>query len=270
MSSQALGRRHSPAAVEQHRDAIAHVVTVMRQRLTEPLTLKELAQVAYMSPFHFSRVFRLVTGTPPGRFLAALRMAEAKRLIVSSPISVTDICTSVGYSSLGTFTTQFAQQVGVGPRELRRLGGRLGEQAVTDLLTRMPHASSRNGGSVVGTVHLPWRPDLVVMIGLFPGPLAIGPPIACTGADGSGDFRIDVVPDGTYHLLAAGHPTTTTVVEVLAGDLDGQQWVGAADTAVAVRAGRTAGPVHVTLATSTGTEPPIVAGLPLFGPRLAA
>jgi len=86
-------------------EAVVRALTVMRQRLGEPQSLRDLARAAYLSPFHFHRVFRSVTSVTPGRFLAAMRMAEAKRLLVETPISVTDISIAVGYSSFGTFTT---------------------------------------------------------------------------------------------------------------------------------------------------------------------
>ena len=52
-----------------------------------------------------------------------MRIDRAKRLLVESELSVTDICFTVGYESLGTFSTHFSARVGVSPREYRRRHG---------------------------------------------------------------------------------------------------------------------------------------------------
>ncbi len=83
--------------------------------------MRVLADVACLSAFHFSRVFRAVTGIPPGQFLAVLRLELAKRLLLTSDLPVTDICSAVGYTSVGTFTSQFTELVGMTPIHLRRL-----------------------------------------------------------------------------------------------------------------------------------------------------
>src|SRR5215204_1695998 len=62
--------------------AVEQVILVMRRRLNEPMSLRELAEVAMLSPYHFSRVFRLVTGVTPCRFLNVLRMEAAKHLLI--------------------------------------------------------------------------------------------------------------------------------------------------------------------------------------------
>jgi transcriptional regulator GlxA family with amidase domain len=96
-----------------HRIAAERVVREMRQRLGDSLTLDEMAEIAMMSPYHFNRVFRRLTGIPPSQFLGALRLEAAKRLLLTSERSVTEICFEVGYNSLGTFTTRFNQLVGL-------------------------------------------------------------------------------------------------------------------------------------------------------------
>ena len=87
-----------------HGLAVERVLATMRERLDEDLTLHDMADVAHLSPYHFTRVFRHVTGIPPCEFLTALRLQEAKRLLLTTGLSVTDVCFEVGYSSLGTFT----------------------------------------------------------------------------------------------------------------------------------------------------------------------
>ena len=98
----------------------------MRAPEPEVRTLAQMAEVACLSPFHFARVFRQATGIPPAAFFAALQLDRAKRLLLETELSVTEICFALGYASLGTFTTRFAARVGVPPGRFRRLA-RAGE-----------------------------------------------------------------------------------------------------------------------------------------------
>src|SRR5215471_21715534 len=109
------------STAETHRLTVERVIRAMRERIYQPLSLEDMADVAHLSPYHFSRVFHNIIGVPPGEFLAALRLEEAKRLLLTTSLSVTDICFELGYASLGSFTTRFTQLVGVPPRLLRRL-----------------------------------------------------------------------------------------------------------------------------------------------------
>jgi len=93
--------------------AVERAIKSMWERYDEPLTLAELADAAILSRFYFSRVFRNVTGTSPGRFLTAIRLYKAKNLLLSTSLSVTELSYRVGYNSLGTFTTRFTKSVGV-------------------------------------------------------------------------------------------------------------------------------------------------------------
>src|SRR4051794_38758462 len=116
--------RHSGARARSEVErcaAVDRVIAEMHDRLDRPFALDEMARIAFLSPFYFNRVFRQQTGVPPRRFHTALRVESAKRLLMTTDRSVTEICLEVGYQSLGTFTTHFRELVGVSPRELRRL-----------------------------------------------------------------------------------------------------------------------------------------------------
>src|SRR5579859_4053906 len=85
-----------PATVQLQSEAVERAIATMQERLGEPLSLDTLAEVATLSRFHFSRVFHRVTGLAPVQFLAALRLAEAKRLLLTSSLNVADVCFRVG------------------------------------------------------------------------------------------------------------------------------------------------------------------------------
>ena len=79
------------------------------------LSLRDMADIAYLSPHHFARTFRRVTGISPGEFQCALRLQRAKRLLLTTDLSASGVCFEVGYGSLGIFTSRFTHLVGVSP-----------------------------------------------------------------------------------------------------------------------------------------------------------
>jgi len=107
--------------VELHSLAIRRVISSIRSRLDQNISLSEMAAVAYMSRYHFNRTFRKVTGLPPRRFLSKLRVEAATRMLLNTDSSVTDICMDVGYTSLGTFVRRFSGVLGISPSKLRML-----------------------------------------------------------------------------------------------------------------------------------------------------
>lgn len=176
---------------------LQRTVESMRENLGEPLTVDDLARTAMFSKFHFSRVFQRRTGLSPGRFLSALRIAEAKRLLRSTSLTVADISHQVGYNSVGTFSTRFHASVGMSPREYRR-----GDEARTALQPAPAEAapsSTRISGHVV-------RPESEwcgpVYLGVFPTPLLEGTPVVSTVLPRCGAFSLPAVPPGTWYVLA--------------------------------------------------------------------
>lgn len=83
-------------------------------------TIEQLAREVRISRFHFIRQFEAVFGVTPHQFRIASRIEQAKALLAGSDYSVTDVCMEVGFSSLGSFSTLFAQRVGESPTAYRR------------------------------------------------------------------------------------------------------------------------------------------------------
>jgi AraC-like DNA-binding protein len=86
----------------------------------QPLDVEALARDAHMSAGHFSRRFRLAYGESPYSYLMTRRVERAMALLRRGDLSVTEVCFAVGFSSLGTFSTRFAELVGVPPSVYRR------------------------------------------------------------------------------------------------------------------------------------------------------
>jgi AraC-like DNA-binding protein len=86
----------------------------------QPLDVEALARGAHMSAGHLSREFKLAYGESPYGYLMTRRIERAMTLLRRGDLSVTDVCFTVGCSSLGTFSTRFTELVGVPPSEYRR------------------------------------------------------------------------------------------------------------------------------------------------------
>ncbi|HWU11098.1 MAG TPA: helix-turn-helix transcriptional regulator [Streptomyces sp.] len=182
----------------------------MRSKLSEPLSIDDMARFAMYSKFHFSREFHRITGISPKRFLSALRIQEAKRLLLTTGMTVTDISCTVGYSSVGTFSSRFTNSVGLPPSVYRQFGG---------YTTRIKVAKNEGDGeSVRGLVVAPAVAELgLIFLGLFPTRVPEGRPISCAVLRTPGPFEMRNVPPGVWYLL--GHSVPATAHEALT---DGQ------------------------------------------------
>ncbi|GHJ49461.1 transcriptional regulator [Catellatospora sp. TT07R-123] len=85
----------------------------------EPLALDALARVAGVSKFHFVRSFEATYGETPIRYLTRRRIERAQDLLRSANLTVTEICMMVGFASLGSFSSRFAQLTGETPTAYR-------------------------------------------------------------------------------------------------------------------------------------------------------
>jgi AraC-like DNA-binding protein len=86
----------------------------------QPLDVEALARGAHMSAGHLSREFKRAFGESPYGYLMTRRIERAMALLRRGDLSVTDVCFTVGCSSLGTFSTRFTELVGMPPSAYRR------------------------------------------------------------------------------------------------------------------------------------------------------
>ncbi len=89
----------------------------------EQLDIAALARSASVSTAYFSRSFKAAFGETPHQYLMSRRMERAKALLRSGDLSVTDVCLAVGFTSLGSFSTQFRRFVGDSPSAYRERDG---------------------------------------------------------------------------------------------------------------------------------------------------
>ena len=255
------GARHVTLVAQTQ--AAGRAIQTMHTHLHEVLTLEDLASVACLSPSHFHRVFRRLIGIPPGEFLTALRFQMARRLLVTTSLSVTEICFEVGYTSTGSFTSRFTQLVGLSPRLLRQrahafepLAGEPAERCPTP-----PSGMPRNN-ALLGRISAPATFRGTIYVGLFTGPIPQGRPLRCTTLSSPGWYLLHDVPDGVYHLRAAAFPVAADLHSSL---LPGEKLLlGNNARPLVIRHGQVSGDPDLVLHPPRLTDPPLVLGLPLL------
>lgn len=254
-----------------HMRAVERAIHVMRAHLRESLTLGDLASAAYLSPAHFNRIFRRQIGIPPVEYLSGLRLQTARRLLLSTSLSVTDVCFEVGYTSPGSFTTRFTQLAGLSPRLLRQQAHRAALPPIepsAHYIAPFPalpdhlHNTIHPAYTLQGQITAPPTFHGVIYVGLFTRPIPQGSPVRCARLYAPGPFRLTGVPDGVYYLLSAAFPVAGNLQSYL---LPGENALYAKGTGpLIMRNGRLSGDPNLILRPPLLTDPPLVMALPLL------
>jgi AraC-like DNA-binding protein len=92
---------------------------LLNQGYDAPITLEDLSQKVAISPYYLIRIFRHVYKQTPHQYLVGRRIHKAKELLRNSDLSITEICITVGYESLGSFSTLFRKETGLSPSAYR-------------------------------------------------------------------------------------------------------------------------------------------------------
>jgi AraC-like DNA-binding protein len=101
---------------------LADVFAVVDRRLSEPLSLRDVANELGMSPGHLTTVVRRRTGRTVQEWIIERRMAEARSLLSDTQLPVSDIARRVGMADPGYFSRLFRRTHGTSPREWRTSG----------------------------------------------------------------------------------------------------------------------------------------------------
>lgn len=95
----------------------------IHQYHAEKINLENIAEKAFMSHFHYIRVFQKIYGLTPRQYLRDVRIEKAKEQLKLG-CSVTDVCFEVGYESLSTFSRAFKCATGYSPKEYQNINHR--------------------------------------------------------------------------------------------------------------------------------------------------
>jgi AraC-like DNA-binding protein len=122
---QVLGNIHEvapvPDALKQfHLGTIENAKEYLLQHFSEDISLQQLAQHCYVSPFHFSRIFKSILDVSPHQYLAEIRLNHARILLTTTDEPVSDIAFACGYNSIEHFATAFRRRFAVNPTGFRK------------------------------------------------------------------------------------------------------------------------------------------------------
>jgi AraC-like DNA-binding protein len=134
--------------------ALNEVIAAVERSYGHPVSARSLAATAGLSRWRFSRRFREVTGMSFRAYVAAVRLARARHLLVSSRRSITDIAHDVGFYDLPHFDRTFRAWFGVTPLAFRRQATRTAGIGIAASSGRPRRAAATEGGPRMVGGHL--------------------------------------------------------------------------------------------------------------------
>ena len=249
-----------PSTIAAHHEAVERVIRIMHDRLDESLTLQEMSRIAYISPCHFNRIFRQITGIPPNQYFYALRLETAKRLLLTTSTSVTDVCFDVGYNSLGTFIRRFTGLVGVSPSRFRSLARHASESLSLPTTNQFDVTAVATAAPVSGRVTAPEWFAGTIFVGLYTTPIPQGAPISGTVIEQPGPYHVPSVADGVYYILAAGLARSKDLRDYFLYETT----LRGGGQRILIRNGIVEGSADLSLRPPDAFDPPILTTLPLL------
>lgn len=114
----AFRRENSTVTLKPH-EPVRLARRLLEQSYDAPITIEALSREVALSPYYLIRAFRRVYQQTPHQYLMDQRIARAKDLLRNSELSITEVCATVGFESLGSFSTLFRKATGLSPRAYR-------------------------------------------------------------------------------------------------------------------------------------------------------
>jgi len=125
LASSTRNRRREGTEAD-HADHVEAAKTYLAGRMSERVTLDDVARTVGASPFHLARLFRRRTGAPVHRYLMCLRLRASLERLVEGANDLTALALELGFSSHSHFTDSFRREFGRAPSDLRRGASRRG------------------------------------------------------------------------------------------------------------------------------------------------
>jgi AraC family transcriptional regulator of adaptative response / methylphosphotriester-DNA alkyltransferase methyltransferase len=136
-------RPEEPAWRSAEEELVKKLLAVIDSSYGEPLTLHEMAERLFVSPFYLQRCFKRVMNISPGKYLLQKRIEQAKRLLAETNESITEIALQVGFRNSSHFTTVFQRETRFKPTRYRKLVARRHERG--DLYGLLPVGNWSDG-----------------------------------------------------------------------------------------------------------------------------
>ena len=104
-----------------HAERTEAAKTYLASRISERVTLDEVARAVHVSPFHLARIFQQQTGVPVHRYLTQLRLRASLERLAAGADDLTELALELGFSSHSHFTDAFRREFGKAPSEIRKI-----------------------------------------------------------------------------------------------------------------------------------------------------
>ena len=181
--------------------SMQQAIDYMETNLLERITIEDIARQAHVSPFHFQRLFMILTDVSVGEYLRRRRLTLAAQELTSSNYKIIDLAYKYGYDTPEAFSKAFRKHHGVTPSEARKGLGKL--QSYNRLIIQV---------NLKGAIPMKYRieeRDEIRVVG-------VKREIACNAEGGSpaqgiAEFWAELNRNGTVHRL----------IQLMDGDIKG-------------------------------------------------
>ena len=99
---------------------LEEAIQYIRENYHEKLSLENVAEKIYISPYYLSHLFKEELGITFLEYLTRIRMEEAKKLLMDRSLTILDISLRIGYDDPGYFSKVFKKNIGVSPSQYRK------------------------------------------------------------------------------------------------------------------------------------------------------
>ncbi|MFN8290485.1 MAG: AraC family transcriptional regulator [Chitinophagaceae bacterium] len=108
------------------------------ENFQEDIDLDQVSRQALLSRFHFHRLFKQVYRKTPHQYITRKRLDKAKSLL-SDNKPVTEVCSEVGFESLGSFSVLFKKEIGFAPQYYRNMAYKKKMEQLAEPKKAIPH-----------------------------------------------------------------------------------------------------------------------------------
>lgn len=99
-------------------ETLQRIRDYIHDHLNDEITLESLAEIAHLSPYHFTRLFKAATGMPPYQYVLQCRVEQAKALLITGRHSISEVADMVGFATQSHLNRHVRKMLKVTPREL--------------------------------------------------------------------------------------------------------------------------------------------------------
>jgi len=107
----------APISMTINNPPIQKAIVYLQLHFNENPSLKEIASIVNLSPNYFCELFSKITGQTYIEYLTNLKISYAKKLLLSTNLSITEICLASGFNSLSHFLKSFKSYTGLSPKK---------------------------------------------------------------------------------------------------------------------------------------------------------